>query len=199
MQAQEGQHKLGALISRRNSISCSCSPNRARFIQVREIDESRDVRDGEVMRVHFIYAHPASTSFTAAVRDRILAGLKTQGHQVDELDLYAARFNPVLRREEWGRYLKPDDNLVGIEDCVERLRAAEALVLCFPTWWYGMPAILKGWFDRIWAPGVAFHLPETGGPISAGSPTSASSPSSRLMAHPGGSCSSTCANRVKLF
>jgi putative NADPH-quinone reductase len=120
------------------------------------------------MRVHFVYAHPVPTSFTSAVHDRILAGLKTQAHQIDELDLYAARFNPVLSLEERAVYLKSGDNLAGIEDYVERLRIAEALVLCFPTWWYGMPAILKGWFDRIWIPGVAFHFPESGGPIKRG-------------------------------
>jgi putative NADPH-quinone reductase len=47
-------------------------------------------------------------------------------------------------------------NLAGVERYVERLRVAEAVVLCFPTWWYGMPAILKGWFDRVWPPGVSF-------------------------------------------
>src|SRR5260221_13797212 len=117
------------------------------------------------MRVHLIYAHPASTSFTAAVHDRILSGLRTQAHQIDELDLYGAHFNPVLSLAKYTVYVKPGDNLAGIEDYVERLRAAEALVLCFPTWWYGMPAILKGWFDRVWATGVAFTLPEGGGAI----------------------------------
>ena len=56
------------------------------------------------MRVHFIYAHPSPTSFTAAVHERILAGLRTRAHQVDELDLYAARFNPVLSLEERAVY-----------------------------------------------------------------------------------------------
>ena len=50
----------------------------------------------------------------------------------------------------------------------ERLRTADALVLVFPTWWFGMPAILKGWFDRVWAPGVAFHLPLGGGGLRRG-------------------------------
>jgi putative NADPH-quinone reductase len=120
------------------------------------------------MRVHLVYAHPSPSSFTAAVRDRVLAGLGAQGHQIDELDLYAAHFDPVLSLAEREAYFKPGDNLAGIEDYVERLRAAEALVLCSPTWWYGMPAILKGWFDRVWVPGVAFHLPEGGGPIKRG-------------------------------
>jgi putative NADPH-quinone reductase len=75
------------------------------------------------MRVHFVYAHPVPTS-SAAVRDRIFAGLKTQAHQIDKLDLYAARFDPVLSLEERAVYLKPGDNLAGIEDYVERLRTA---------------------------------------------------------------------------
>src|SRR6266478_5309006 len=117
------------------------------------------------MRVHLVYAHPSPSSFTAAVRDRVLAGLGAQGHQIDELDLYAAHFDPVLSLAERAVYFKPGDNLAGIEDYVERLRAAEALVLCFPTWWYGMPAILKGWFDRVWVTGVAFTLPPGRGAI----------------------------------
>jgi putative NADPH-quinone reductase len=48
---------------------------------------------------------------------------------------------------------------------VERLLAAEAMVLVFPTWWFGFPAILKGWFDRVWAPGFAYDHAEEYGPI----------------------------------
>src|SRR5205807_6433556 len=59
--------------------------------------------------------------------------------------------------------VSPD--LSGVAEHVARLRAADAIVLCFPTWWYGMPAILKGYFDRVWAQGVAFRLPEGGGAI----------------------------------
>ncbi len=51
---------------------------------------------------------------------------------------------------------------------MERLRAAEALVISAPTWWYGMPAILKGYFDRVWVPGVAFFLHGHGGAITPG-------------------------------
>jgi NAD(P)H dehydrogenase (quinone) len=120
------------------------------------------------MRVHVVYAHPSATSFAGALRDRVVASLKAQGHEVDELDLYAAGFDPVLTPTEWGAYLQPDANLGAVGPQVERLRQAEALVLCFPTWWYGMPAILKGWFDRVWAPGVAFHLPPGGGRIRRG-------------------------------
>jgi NAD(P)H dehydrogenase (quinone) len=120
------------------------------------------------MRVHVVYAHPSPGSFASAVRDRVVAGLRAQGHEVDELDLYAAGFDPVLTRAEWTAYPEPEANLAGVALEAERLRRADALVLCFPTWWYGMPAILKGWFDRVWLPGVAFHLPPGGGQIRPG-------------------------------
>jgi putative NADPH-quinone reductase len=120
------------------------------------------------MRVHLVHAHPSPSSFAARVRERVVGQLRAQGHEVDELDLYAANFAPVLTRAEWTSYPEPEANLGGVRSEVERLRKADALVLCFPTWWYGMPAILKGWFDRVWIPGVAFHLPSEGGQIRRG-------------------------------
>ena len=110
------------------------------------------------MRVHVVFAHPSATSFASAIRDQVVRVLAAHGHEVDELDLYAAGFSPVLTPAEWAAHVKGGAHLAGVAAEVERLRKAEALVLLFPTWWFGMPAILKGWFDRVWAPGVAFHL-----------------------------------------
>ena len=120
------------------------------------------------MRIHVIFAHPSATSFAGAVRDRVVRALRAQGHEVDELDLYAAGFDPVLTPAEWAAHVQGQANLAAIGPEVERLRKADALVLVFPTWWFGMPAILKGWFDRVWAPGVAFHLPPGGGGLRPG-------------------------------
>jgi NAD(P)H dehydrogenase (quinone) len=120
------------------------------------------------MHVHVVYAHPLPNSFTGAVHRQIVDGLQTRGHQVDDLDLYAERFDPVMALAEREAHYRVDANLAGVEGYVDRLRTAQALVLCFPTWWYGMPAILKGWFDRVWLPGVAFHNPPDGGTIKRG-------------------------------
>jgi putative NADPH-quinone reductase len=117
------------------------------------------------MRVLVLYAHPLADSFAAALHQRVVAALRRSGHEVDDCDLYAENFEPVLSAAERRLYNTPTPDLTGIADHVARLRAADALVLCFPTWWYGMPAILKGYFDRVWAQGVAFHLPEGGGAI----------------------------------
>jgi NAD(P)H dehydrogenase (quinone) len=120
------------------------------------------------MRVLVVYAHPLQSSFVSAIHDPILRKLIAQGHQVDDLDLYAEGFQPVLTAGEREVHYQAGSNLTGVEFYVERLRSAEALILCFPTWWYGVPAILKGWFDRIWLPGVAFHNPPGGGSIRRG-------------------------------
>lgn len=117
------------------------------------------------MRVLVVHAHPVAESFNGALHRAIVAALQGAGHVVDDCDLYAEDFRPVLTRAERIAYHDVGQNLTGIEDHVARLRAAEAVVLCFPTWWYGMPAILKGWFDRVWSPGVAFGLTPGGGPI----------------------------------
>ncbi|QXM25150.1 NAD(P)H-dependent oxidoreductase [Elioraea tepida] len=110
------------------------------------------------MRVLVVYCHPRGDSFNAALRDAVVNGLGKAGHAVDLVDLYAEGFRPALDAEERARYHAEGENLAGVERHVALLRAAEALVLVYPTWWYGMPAMLKGWFDRVWVPGVAFRL-----------------------------------------
>src|SRR6201999_3003352 len=84
---------------------------------------------------------------------------------VDDCDLYAEGFDPILTAAERRDYNTDHPDLSAVADHVARLQSAEAVVVCFPTWWYGMPAILKGYFDRVWATGVAFTLPEKGGAI----------------------------------
>jgi NAD(P)H dehydrogenase (quinone) len=112
------------------------------------------------MRVLLVYCHPRADSFCAALRDAVCEALAARGHAVEVVDLYAAGFSPALSAEERAAYHTEGANLAGVEAHVARLRAAEALVLVYPTWWYGMPAMLKGWFDRVWLPGVAFRLGE---------------------------------------
>ena len=117
------------------------------------------------MRVLVVHAHPLRDSFAAALRDVIVATLLAGGHEVDLCDLYGEGFDPVLTPEERRAYNTAQPDLAAVGPYVARLQAAEALVLCFPTWWYGMPAILKGWFDRVWVTGVAFTLPPGRGAI----------------------------------
>jgi putative NADPH-quinone reductase len=110
------------------------------------------------MRVLYLYAHPLPESFHAAIRAAALEGLHAAGHEVDFCDLYAEGFNPVLSAEERRGYHTLPDNRAPCEGYIQRVERAEALVLSFPTWSFGLPAILKGFFDRVFIPGVSFTL-----------------------------------------
>ncbi len=114
------------------------------------------------MRVLVVYAHPLETSFIAAVHGLVVETLRESGHEVDDLDLYAERFDPVLSREQMLTYVDVDNNAREVEAYVERLRAAEALVLVFPVWFDGLPAILQGYFQRVFLPGVATVIDGSG-------------------------------------
>jgi putative NADPH-quinone reductase len=117
------------------------------------------------MRVLVVFAHPLADSFAGVLHRAVVDALRRAGHVVDDCDLYGEGFDPVLTAAERRVYNTPQPELSAVLPYIERLRRADALVLCFPTWWYGVPAILKGWFDRVWAPGVAFALPPGGGAI----------------------------------
>ena len=110
------------------------------------------------MRVLYLYCHPLPDSFHAAIRERALAGLVSAGNIVDLCDLYAEGFDPVLSAQGRHDYHDIARNRVGIEDYVRRLQAAEGLVLQFPVWSFGPPAMLKGFVDRLFMPGVGFDI-----------------------------------------
>lgn len=110
------------------------------------------------MRVLVLYAHPNPASFGAAIKDTVLDALAAGGHEVDFCDLYAEKFDPVLTTEERVGYLDEATNIEPVADYVARVRAADALLLVHPVWNFGYPAILKGFFDRVFLPGVSFKL-----------------------------------------
>jgi NAD(P)H dehydrogenase (quinone) len=110
------------------------------------------------MRFLVIYAHPVKESFVSALHDCTVKALREAGHEVDDCDLYAEGFQPVLSREERIAYHNVGTNQGHVRQEIERLTRCNGLVLVFPTWWYGMPAMLKGYIDRVWLPGVVFTL-----------------------------------------
>lgn len=111
------------------------------------------------MRVHVVHAHPVETSYNRALFETAVAALTGVGHTVDALNLYDEDFRAVMSRAERLGYHEVPDNLTpDVKPYVDRLRAAEALVFVFPVWNYGFPAILKGYFDRIYLPGVSFVM-----------------------------------------
>jgi NAD(P)H dehydrogenase (quinone) len=114
------------------------------------------------LRVLAVYAHPLETSFIAALHLRTVETLRAGGHNVDDLDLYAERFDPVMSREQFAHYVDTSVNTREVEPYVKRLRAAEALVLVFPVWFDGLPAMMQGYFQRVFLPGVSVRIDEAG-------------------------------------
>jgi NAD(P)H dehydrogenase (quinone) len=114
------------------------------------------------MVVHLVLAHPLDKSLNAHLADRIEASLHAHGETVDRLDLYAEGFAPCLTPEERAHHYADPRPGADARMLQARLRAADHLVIVTPTWWFSLPAILKGWVDRVWGPGFAF---EQGTPI----------------------------------
>ena len=106
-----------------------------------------------------MHAHPDPESYSTALREAALRGLERGGHQVQVVDLYAEEFAAAMSTEERRAYEQDEPELgPTIQGHAALLRNADALVFVYPTWWFGLPAILKGWFERVFVPGVAFHL-----------------------------------------
>jgi NAD(P)H dehydrogenase (quinone) len=114
------------------------------------------------VRVLVIYCHPVAESFAAAAHATVLQALDAGGHEVTDVDLYAEGFDPVMSRQDRLDYQNTERNIRPVRKYDEQLLTAEAIVLVYPAWWYGMPAMLKGYFDRVWLPGVAFDVTPDG-------------------------------------
>lgn len=115
------------------------------------------------MKILLATAHPLADSLCAHLANQAAATLRAAGHDLMVEDLYAQSFAPALTADERHSYYSPAYAQTAVAEQAARLLAAEALVLVFPTWWFGFPAILKGWFDRVWGPGIAYdHADDLG-------------------------------------
>lgn len=118
------------------------------------------------MKCLVVKAHPLPESLCSFLTQRAIHMLETAGHSVEVEDLYAQDFVASLTEAERHSYYAVHEyHVQQVAPQVERLLSAEAIVLVFPTWWFGFPAILKGWFDRVWVPGVAYDHEDQFGPI----------------------------------
>lgn len=117
------------------------------------------------MRIQLIHAHPLAESYNRALVERITTILAESGHEVTATDLYAEGFAPALTVAERSSYYAPRYDASAVTRHVETLRKVDGLIFCFPQWWFGLPAILKGYFDRVWGPGIAFAHDKEGGRI----------------------------------
>jgi len=112
------------------------------------------------VRALVVYCHPNPASFNAGIRDLVLAKLQAAGAEVRLCDLYARGFDPRLTDAEWSGYLDCPANQAPVSEEVADIRWCDTLIFVYPTWWYGLPAMLKGWLDRALLPDVAFLMPD---------------------------------------
>jgi len=113
----------------------------------------------ESMRLLVVFTHPDPQSFNAAILATALSALREAGHELRVIDLYREGFDPVFSAAEKASYLADTAaNVRGVQAHVDALRWAEGWVSIHPTWFYGAPAMLKGWLERVWLPGVAFTV-----------------------------------------
>jgi NAD(P)H dehydrogenase (quinone) len=117
------------------------------------------------MLFQVVHCHPLTESYNHALFRIIVATLEAGGHRVIASDLYREGFDPVLTPEERAGYYAPSHDGSKIADYADMLRRVDGIIFCFPQWWFSLPAMLKGYFDRVWAPGVAFAHDAAGGRI----------------------------------
>lgn len=117
------------------------------------------------MKCLIVTTHPLNSSLCKLLGQYVENKLTQIGHEIIIEDLYAEKFEPALTALERKSYYGESYDSSNIAEQVSRLQDAEALVLLFPTWWFGFPAMLKGWFDRVWSPGIAYDHASDFGPI----------------------------------
>ncbi|MEM7273531.1 MAG: NAD(P)H-dependent oxidoreductase [Actinomycetota bacterium] len=113
-----------------------------------------------------VHAHPDPASYSAALRDRAVAALERNGHTVAVIDLYHPGYRPAMSADEHEHYysIGLDHPDAATAEHIRLLRSARTIVFVYPTWWSGLPAVMKGWLDRTLLPEVAFKLsPGAGG------------------------------------
>ncbi len=138
-----------------HAFSCESRASRALVLVAR----------AQMMRFQVIHCHPLTDSYGHALFGTIVAALTESGHAATAIDLYGEQFDPVMTAAERQSYYRTPYDDSAVARYTALLRSSDGLIFCFPHWWFAMPALLKGYVDRVWAPGVAFAHDLAGGRI----------------------------------
>jgi NAD(P)H dehydrogenase (quinone) len=106
--------------------------------------------------IQVVHCHPLTESYDHALFLTIVETARANGHEVIATDLYRENFQPAMTVSERKSYMDNQYDLSAVGTYADILKRIDGLILCFPHWWFSMPAVLKGWVDRVWGPGVAF-------------------------------------------
>tara|TARA_R110001583_G_scaffold10417_4_gene47873 strand:- start:50295 stop:50858 length:564 start_codon:yes stop_codon:yes gene_type:complete len=106
------------------------------------------------MKHLIIYSHFNSDSFTKAITDKLVDEANVKGHEIKIVDLYADKFDPVLNASDMLPEVETPKDILAYQ---ELIKWADHYSVVYPLWWGQMPAILKGFIDRVFANGVAFQ------------------------------------------
>lgn len=111
------------------------------------------------MHCYIVFAHPSRQSFTARVLDEFTRGLTAADHTFEIGDLYQLQFNPVMDIAQYEREVRTAQRDVPADVLREheKIQRSDVLVFIYPNWWSDCPAILKGWFDKVWSYGFAYE------------------------------------------
>lgn len=113
------------------------------------------------MNTLIIYAHPTKESFNSSIKNQVIKVLDRKNHEIKIRDLYQLNFNPILTEDDFTSFSQnkvPED----VQAEQNAISWADHLVFIYPTWWIGMPAILKGYIDRVFTNGFAFRHTKDG-------------------------------------
>ena len=121
------------------------------------------------MHAAVVLAHPRADSYAHALAQRAVDGLQAAGYRVDVIDLYADGFRAAMSEAEREAY-HGDQPILDplVQTSADLVRSVDALIFIYPTWWSGLPAILKGWMERVMVPGVGFTFEERTGKVRPG-------------------------------
>ncbi|TXL81756.1 NAD(P)H-dependent oxidoreductase [Vineibacter terrae] len=117
------------------------------------------------MRIQVVHCHPLTDSYNHALFQAIVTALEQGGHEVIATDLYREEFAPAMSPRERRSYHSGAYDDAAVSAYAETLRRIDGIIFCFPHWWFSMPAVLKGYVDRVWGPGIAFEHDPAGGRI----------------------------------
>lgn len=109
------------------------------------------------MRVLIVLSHPKQNSLTHSLAQKVTEGAESKGHTVQLLDLYKDGFDPIFSTRDFEQFegVPMTEDVLRHQKLVEE---ADAIFLIFPVWWYGLPAMMKGWLDRVFSAGWAYKV-----------------------------------------